>query len=100
MRIKKRKIYSKQTYDTVHIINNATKQVLMNSDLKKWGKQKEDEVSKELNKFHMRKGLLLLDPYHIKEEENIAALEHLLLLKENRDFSIKDRRCAGRQNQR
>ena len=83
-----------------HIIHHGTKQVSMKRNLKKWGKQAEYEVSKYLNKFHMREAFLTLDSTYIKEEENIAALEHLLLLKENRDLSIKARQCADGQKQR
>ena len=82
-----------------HIIHHATKQVSMKRDLKKWGKQAEYEVSKYLNKFHMREEFFPLDSPYIKEEENIAALEHLLLLKENRYLSIKSRQCAYGQKQ-
>ena len=71
----------------------------MKRDLKKWGKQSEYEVSKEIDKLHMREAFFPIDPYHIKEEENIAALEHLLLLKENMDLSIKARQCADSQKQ-
>ena len=38
MRIGKRKIYTKQTYDIAHIIQHAMKQVSMKRGLKKVGK--------------------------------------------------------------
>ena len=94
------KTYAKQNYDMAHIIYHATKQVSVKRYLKKWGKQAEDEVSKDLNKFHIRVAFLPLDPSHIKEEENIAAMDHLLLLKENHYLSIKARQCADGQKQR
>ena len=100
MRRVNRKRYTKQTYDMVHIIYHAMKQVSMKRNMNSWEKQAEYEVSKKLYKFHMREELFPLDSPYIKEEENIAALEHLLLLKENWYLSIKSRQCADDQKQR
>ena len=63
-----RRRYVKQTYYMEHIIHHATKQVSMKRNLKKWGKRAEDEVSKEINKLHMREAFLPLEPYQMKEE--------------------------------
>ena len=89
LRIKNRRRYAKQTYDIAHIIHHATKQVSVRRDMKKWGKRAEDEVSKELNKFHMRESLLPLDTSHMKEEKKIVALEHLMLLEEIRTCPLR-----------
>ena len=80
MRSGKRKRYAKKTYGMAHIMHHAVKQVPMKRDLNKWWKRPEDAVSKELNQFHMGEAFLPIDPYQIIEEENIMAMEHLLLL--------------------
>ena len=70
----------KKNYGMAHIMHHAVKQVPMKRDLNKWWKRPEDAVSKELNQFHMGEAFLPIDPDQIIEEENIMAMEHLLLL--------------------
>ena len=69
MRIKNRRRYAKQTYDMEHIIHHEIKQVSMKRNLNKWVKLAEDELSKEINKFHIIEAFLPLDSSHTKEEE-------------------------------
>ena len=47
----------------------------------------------------MRESFLPIYPYHITDEENTLAPEHLMFLKENRDFSIKARGCVDGRTQ-
>ena len=54
VRIGRRKRYSKQTYNMAHIIQHEMLHVMAKNGLKNWGKREENEVSKDMNQFHMR----------------------------------------------
>ena len=73
----------------VHIIYHAMKQVSMKHSLKKWWKQVDDEVSKEIKQLHTIDAFLPIDPPYMAEDYNTTTLEHLLLLQENWYLSIK-----------
>ena len=90
-RMGKRKRYTKQTHDMAHIIHHAMKQVSMKRILSKWGKKVEDEVSRDIKHFHTIEAFSHLDPPYMAYKYNTTMLEHLMLLQENWDFSIKER---------
>ena len=59
----------------------------------------DNAVSNYMKQLHMREAFLSVEPYQVIEEENTAALEHLLFLKDKRNLSIKAQGCAYVQKQ-
>ena len=68
--------------------------------MRKFGKQGEAAVSKELMQFHDLSVFVPVDARQLTKEQQGAALASLMFLKEKKDGTVKARACADGRKQR
>lgn len=69
-------------------------QYSLKAGLKKFGKQGEAEVRKELGQFHDMSVFVPMDPTKLPKAKRASALASQIFLKQKKDVTVKARACA------
>ena len=82
------------------MVRHCLSQYSLKAGLKKFGKQGEAAVRKELGQFHDLNVFIPVDAKKLTRKERQDALASLIFLKEKRDGTVKARACADGRKQR
>jgi hypothetical protein len=82
-----------------NIVHHAMTKYSLNKGLRKFQKEGEKAVEKELEQLHMKETFAPVNEGDLTEKQKKSDLESLMFLKEKRDGSIKGRSCADGRKQ-
>ena len=83
-----------------HVIHHVMTQVSLKQGLKKWPKESDAVVNKEMSQMHEKS---VFEPTHgdnVTDQEKRGALNSIMFIKEKRCGLIKARACVDRRPQR
>jgi hypothetical protein len=83
-----------------NIVHHAITQYSLNRGLRKFQKEGEKAVEKELEQLHMKETFAQVNEGDLTARQKKSALESLMFLKEKKYGSIKGRACADGRKQR
>ena len=90
----------RQIVDDATLIHYALTQLTLKQGLKKFGKEGEKAVVKEINQLHDREMFYPVHADTLSDEQKQESLKLLMFLKEKNDKTIKGRGCVDGRKQR